>query len=143
MATPEYNRRRVLFLCGGNSCRSQMAEAIVNNNLGDEWLAFSAGTQPTGYVHPLAIQVLGEIGIIHHGRSKSTVEYRNEEFDLVVTVCDNAAEQCPIWLGPGKRVHLGFQDPAAAQGTAEEILSVFRRVRDEIRKNIPDLLRRI
>ena len=117
--------RQVLFLCTGNSCRSHLAEAIVNARLSDEWSAVSAGTQPAGYVHPLAIRVLAEIGIEHQGRSKSVDEFRNVPFDLVVTVCDSAAEECPVWLGQGKRVHLGFPDPAKATGTDEEVLTSF------------------
>jgi len=132
--------RKVLFLCTGNSCRSQMAEAIVNARLSDDWRAFSAGTQPSGYVHPKAIQVLEEIGITHTGESKSTVQFREFDFDVVVTVCDDAAENCPVWLGQGKRVHLGFPDPAKAQGTDEEVLAVFRSVRDAIAQKVPALL---
>lgn len=132
--------RSVLFLCTGNSCRSQMAEAIVNARLSDEWQAYSAGTQPSGYVHPKAIQVLDEIGITHSGESKSTDQFREMEFDVVVTVCDDAAENCPVWLGKGKRVHLGFPDPAKAEGTDEEALAVFRSVRDAIAQKVPELL---
>jgi arsenate reductase (thioredoxin) len=131
----------VLFLCTGNSCRSQMAEAIVNARLSDDWRAFSAGTVPAGYVHPKAIQVLDEIGITHTGESKSTDQFREMSFDLVVTVCDDAAENCPVWLGNGKRVHLGFPDPAKAEGTDEEKLAVFRSVRDAIMQKVPELLR--
>ncbi len=94
-------KSRVLFLCTGNSCRSQMAEAIVNARLGDRWEAQSAGTKPTGFVHPKTIAVLFEIGIQHTGRSKSVDEFRGQDFDLVVTVCDSAAEDCPVWLGKG------------------------------------------
>ena len=119
-------KRQVLFLCTGNSCRSQMAEAIVNARLGAHWEAFSAGTRPAGYVHPLALRALAEIGIVHAGRSKHADELRAVPFDLVVTVCDSAAEDCPVWLGQGKRVHLGFPDPAAAVGSAEEVMAVFR-----------------
>jgi arsenate reductase len=135
-------KRKVLFLCTGNSCRSQLAEAIVNARLGDDWEAVSAGTYPSGYVHPNAIRVLQEIGIEHHGRSKSAEEFRAVPFDLVVTVCDSAAEECPVWLGQGKRVHLGFPDPAKATGTDEEVMNVFRAVRDDMLVKIPDLLRR-
>lgn len=133
-------KRKVLFLCTGNSCRSQIAEAIVNARLGDQWEAVSAGTQPTGAVHPKAIQVLSEIGIEHHGRSKSADEFRQTNFDLVITVCDDAAENCPVWLGKGKRLHMGFPDPAKAVGTEEEIMAVFRSVRDDISSKIPNLL---
>ncbi len=133
-------KRKVLFLCTGNSCRSQLAEAIVNARLSDEWEAVSAGTYPSGYVHPMALRVLQEIGIDHQGRSKSIDEFRTVSFDLVVTVCDSAAEECPVWLGQGKRVHLGFPDPAKATGTDEEVLTVFRVVRDSIAQKIPALL---
>ncbi|MHC1783799.1 MAG: arsenate reductase ArsC [Anaerolineaceae bacterium] len=134
-------KQKVLFLCTGNSCRSQMAEAIVNNRLGDEWEAVSAGTKPAGYVHPKAEMVLKEIGIEHHGWSKSADEFRGMIFDLVVTVCDDAAENCPVWLGKGIRVHLGFPDPAKAAGSDEEITAAFRHVRDDIQYKITSLLK--
>jgi arsenate reductase len=118
-----------------------MAEAIVNARMGDEWQAFSAGTHPSGYVHPNAIRALAEIGIDHHGRSKHADEFRNTHFDLVVTVCDSAAEECPLWLGTGKRVHLGFPDPAKATGSDDEVIAVFRSVRDDIARRIPKLLK--
>lgn len=92
-------KRKVLILCSGNSCWSQMGEALVNERLGDEWRAFSAGTDPAGYVHPNAIQVLGEIGIQHQGRSKRIDELPEKDFDLVITVCDDVAENCPLRLG--------------------------------------------
>jgi arsenate reductase len=133
-------KRKVLFLCTGNSCRSQMAEAIVNARLGDAWEAYSAGTQPAGYVHPLALAVLAEIGILHRGRSKHADEYRDVPFDLVVTVCDAAAEACPVWLGQGRRVHRGFPDPAQATGSKDEVMAVFRAVRDDIAREVPQLL---
>ena len=132
--------KKVLFLCTGNSCRSQMAEAIVNAKLTHQWEAFSAGTHPTGYVHPLALKVLAEIGIHHQGQSKSLEVIKAIPFDLVVTVCDSAAEECPLWLGAGRRVHLGFPDPAKATGTEEEVMEAFRRVRDSIDEKIPALL---
>ena len=131
---------KVLFLCTGNSCRSQMAEAIVNSRF-PEWQAFSAGIHPTGFVHPMAVRVLDEIGIQHAGVSKSVEQFRSDDFDLVVTVCDEANEECPVWLGKGRRVHEGFKDPAKAEGTDEERLAVFREVRDEISKKIPVLLK--
>ncbi len=134
-------RRRVLFLCTGNSCRSQMAEGLVNHFLGDEWQAYSAGTNPAGYVHPLAVQVMAELGVdISAQQSKSADEFRGTDFDLVVTVCDDAAENCPVWLGKGRKVHIGFQDPAQATGSDEERLALFRRVRDEIHRKIFALL---
>ncbi len=131
----------MLFLCTGNSCRSQMAEAITNARLRGEWQAVSAGTRPTGYVHPLALQVLGEIGIEHEGHSKSVEEMRAIDFDLVVTVCDSAAEECPVWLGPGKRAHLDFPDPAKVEGDDGVKLAAFRQVRDDIAREIPELLK--
>lgn len=136
----EQARKRVIFVCTGNSCRSQMAEAIVNARLGTEWKAYSAGTQPADNVHPMAVEVLKEIGIEHQGRTKTVDEFYGRDFDLVVTVCDSAAEKCPLWLGKGKRVHMGFPDPAKAVGDENTIKQVFRQVRDEIAKKIPDLL---
>lgn len=132
--------KKVLFLCTGNSCRSQMAEAIVNARLGDTWHAYSAGTKPAGYVHPRAIAALAEIGIQHDGRSKLADEFRDMDFDLVVTVCDSAAEECPVWIGKGRRVHHSFPDPAKAEGTDEEVMAVFRTVRDNIEKEVIHLL---
>jgi arsenate reductase len=140
MSSGNNKNRSVLFLCTGNSCRSQIAEAIVNARLSDDWRAFSAGTEPSGYVHPKAIQVLEEIGITHSGESKNIDQFRDLDLDVAVTVCDDAAENCPVWLGKGKRVHLGFPDPARAQGTDEEVLAVFRSVRDAIAQKVPELL---
>jgi arsenate reductase (thioredoxin) len=126
------DKKHVLFLCTGNSARSQMAEAIVNARLGDRWQAVSAGTKPTGYVHPKAVEALREIGIEHEGRSKRVDEFKDVRFDLVVTVCDSAAEECPVWLGKGKRTHHSFPDPAKAQGSEQEVMNAFRSVRDDI-----------
>lgn len=127
--------KKVLFLCTGNSCRSQMAEAIVNARYGDEWQAVSAGTKPAGYTHPKALAALEEIGIQHEGRSKLPDEFRDVDFDLVVTVCDSAAEDCPVWLGQGKKVHHSFFDPAKTDDMED-----FRRVRDEIVREIKNIL---
>jgi arsenate reductase len=130
----------VLFLCTGNSCRSQMAEAIVNARY-PGWTAFSAGTKPAGYVHELAIEALQEIGISQAGESKHINDLPGKDFDLVVTVCDSAAEECPVWPGrAGRRVHHSFVDPAKTEGTLEERKQVFRRVRDEMLDVIPKLL---
>lgn len=129
-------KRKVLFLCTGNSCRSQMAEAIVNARLGDSWEAYSAGTKPAGYVHPKALAALAEIGIPHQGRSKLADEFRQVDFDLVVTVCDSAAEECPLWLGKGHRVHCSFPDPAKTDAMED-----FRNVRDAIEREILPLLK--
>jgi len=133
-------KRKVLFLCTGNSCRSQMAEAIVNARLGGMWEAVSAGTRPAGYVHPKALAALSEIGIQHTGRSKPADEFRGVDFDLVVTVCDAAAEECPVWLGKGKRVHHSFPDPARVVGTDAEVMNAFRAVRDDMERKIIKLL---
>ena len=129
--------RRVLFLCTGNSARSQMAEGLVNHFLGHRWEAYSAGTAPAGYVHPLAIRAMAELGIdISHQRSKSVDELRDAEFDSVITVCDQAARNCPLWLGPGRVKHMGFPDPAAAIGSEAERLTVFRQLRDSLRQEV-------
>jgi arsenate reductase len=134
-------KKQVLFLCTGNSCRSQMAEGLVDHYLGDEWKAYSAGTDPAGYVHPLAVRAMSELDIdLSDYRSKSTDEFRESKFDAVVTVCDDAAENCPVWLGQGRKTHIGFEDPARATGSEVERLAVFRRVRDEIRREMFDLL---
>ncbi len=133
--------RSVLFLCTGNSARSQLAEAIVNARHPQSWRAFSAGVKPAGFVHPLAIQALAEIGITHTGVSKHIDELLTKDFDLVITVCDLAAEECPVWPGrAGRRVHHSFADPAKAEGTDEQRLAVFRQVRDKILETIPTLL---
>ncbi len=129
--------RKVLFLCTGNSARSQMAEGLVNHFLKDRWQAFSAGVQPADRVHPLAIQVLQELNIdIRKNSPKSLQRYRYENFDLVITVCDQAAQQCPAWLGRGQLVHLGFPDPALYAGSEEECLNFFRGVREALRLRI-------
>jgi len=112
-----------------------MAETIINARLGGTWHAVSAGTKPAGYVHPKALLALSDIGIEHIGRSKLADEFQGVDFDLVVTVCDSAAEECPIWLGQGKRVHHSFPDPAKAEGTEEQVMNVFRIVRDAIEKS--------
>lgn len=138
LAVRRIMKRKVLFLCTGNSCRSQMAEAIVNARLGEEWEAVSAGTKPAGYVHPKALEALREIGIQHEGRSKRADEFREVDFDVVVTVCDSAAEECPVWLGKGKRTHHSFPDPALTDDIAD-----FRKVRDDIAHEIPQLLKQV
>ena len=112
-----------------------MAEAIVNARLGDQWEAASAGTKPAGFVHPKALQVLSEMGIQPTGRSKLVDEFRGADFDLVITLCDSAAEECPVWLGKGKRLHHDFPDPAKT----DEIHD-FRKVRDDIAREIIALL---
>jgi len=133
-------KKRVLFLCTSNSCRSQMAEALVNHDLGDRFEAYSAGTDPAT-PHPLAIRVLAEIGIDHSlARSKSMDEFAGQAFDFVITLCDSTNETCPLFFGGVRRAHLGFDDPARAEGSEEGKLAVFRRVRDEIRDQVEAFL---
>lgn len=126
-------KKRVLILCTGNSARSQMAEGLLVHDASDRFEVESAGTRP-GHVRSEAIAVMKEIGIDISGhRSKHVDEFQGQSFDYVLTVCDNAKESCPIFSGPSKHIHKGFEDPAALQGTEEERLALFRRVRDEIR----------
>ena len=133
--------KRVLVLCTGNSCRSQMAEGFINHLLAGRWEARSAGTQPAERVHPLAVGAMAEIGIdIAHGRPDHVDAYVREPWDLVVTVCDSARETCPWFPRPVERLHVSFDDPAGAPGSQAERLAVFRRVRDEIRERLlPEL----
>ena len=120
-----------------------MAEGLINHFLGGEWRAFSAGTDPAGYVHPLAVAVMLELGIdISGGESKNADVYRNVDFDHVITVCDDAAENCPLWLGKGMRTHISFPDPAKATGTRAEKTARFREVRDDIRGRLLPYLQR-
>jgi len=128
---------KVLFICTHNSARSQMAEGLVNHLLAGRYIAYSAGTEPTD-VNSYAVQVMAEIGIdISSHRSKSIDEFREERFDYVITVCDHAKEVCPYFPG-GEQIHKGFEDPSVSQGTDEEILSHFRKARDEIREWVID-----
>jgi arsenate reductase len=130
---------RVLILCTGNSCRSQMGEGWVRHDLGNRVEVHSAGTRPS-IVHPLAIRVMGEAGVdISSHRSKSVEEMKGHAFDLVVTVCDSAGEACPILPGARRTLHETFEDPALA-GDGEDALPVFRRVRDEIRAQLVPLV---
>ncbi len=132
--------RRVLFLCAGNSCRSQMAEAIINHHLAGKWEAVSAGSLPAGYVHPLALKALAEIGIRHTGRSKSVEEFRGQVFDAVVTLCDDTDEACPVWLGSGRKFHQPYPDPSTTADPDEIKMAAFRQVRDQMAREIPALL---
>ena len=126
------SRKRVLILCTGNSARSQMAEGLLRHLAGDRFDVASAGVAPT-QVRPEAIAVMRELGIdISHHRSKLVDEFLGQDFDYVITVCDNANEQCPIFPSNTKRIHWSFEDPAAAAGDEQARLAVFRRVRDEI-----------
>ena len=123
----------VLILCTGNSCRSHMAEGILRAAAGDGLRVASAGSKPAGYVHPLAIKALAEIGIdISAHRSKHLSEFLTDNVETVITVCGNADQACPMFPGQVNRHHWGFDDPAHATGTEEEQFAVFRRVRDEI-----------
>jgi arsenate reductase (thioredoxin) len=125
----------VLILCTGNSCRSHLAEGILQNAMGNAIRVASAGSKPAGYVHPLAIQVMREIGIdIADHTSKHLDEFLEQKVETVITVCGNADQVCPMFPGQVNRYHWGFDDPAHAVGTDEEKLAVFRRVRDEIRR---------
>jgi len=129
-------KKRVLFLCTANSSRSQMAEGIVNNLFGDKIAAFSAGTQAS-FVNPMAIEVMKEIGIyISKHRSKNLSEFDGQSFDYVITLCGDANETCPLYIGGTKKTHIGFDDPAKARGTQEEVLREFRRVREEIKEKL-------
>ena len=134
------NRKRVLILCTGNSARSQMAEGLLRHDAGDKFEVESAGVEPSR-VRPQAIEVMREIGVDISGhRSKSVDEFVGQGFDYVITVCDNAKEQCPVFPGKTERIHWSFEDPAAATGDEAARLAVFRRVRDEIRERLRELI---
>lgn len=125
--------RRVLILCTGNCVRSQMAEGLLRRLGGDAYEVHSAGSHPNGYVSPLAIEAMREIGVdISAHRSKSVSEFVGQHFDAVITVCDSAAEECPVFPGAPQRIHWSIWDPGAAAGSGEEKLEAFRRVRDEL-----------
>jgi len=128
--------KKVLFLCTGNSARSQMAEGFLRHMAGDRFEVLSAGVKPT-VVNPLAIKAMAEIGIdISRHRSKSVMEFIDQSFDYVITVCGNAQKTCPVFPGEHEKIHWDLEDPALAQGSEEDKLKVFRKVRDEIGKNI-------
>jgi len=132
-------RQRVLFLCTGNSARSQMAEGLLRHIAGDQFEVFSAGTRPAG-LNPNAVTAMAEIGIdIAGSRSKSADEFSGQQFEYVFTVCDNAKESCPIFPGGGRRLHQSFEDPAAA--SADQQLEVFRKVRDQIADRLRKFVR--
>jgi len=129
-------RKRLLFLCTGNSARSQMAEGLLRHEAGDRFEVFSAGTHPS-LVRPEAIAVMNEIGIDISGhRSKSIDEFKSQELDTVITVCDNAKETCPVFPGKTQRLHWPFEDPASVQGTEEDRKDAFRKTRDRIHGRI-------
>lgn len=129
------SRPLILILCTGNSCRSHLAEGILRQALGDGYRVESAGSNPAGYVHPLGIRAMAEIGIdISPHRSKHLDQFLTEQVETVITVCGNADQACPVFPGQMNRHHWPFDDPAHATGTEDEQLAVFRRVRDEIRR---------
>jgi arsenate reductase len=135
-------KARVLFLCTGNSARSQMAEGFLRHLAGDRFEVFSAGIHPKG-LNPLAACAMREIGIDISGqRSKDVSEYLGQDFSWVITVCDRAKESCPVFSSSAKRLHWSLNDPAEAEGTEEDRLAVFRRVRDEIASHIRDFMAR-
>ena len=124
------SKKRVLILCTGNSARSQMAEGLLGNMAGEDFEVYSAGTKPVG-LNPNAVAAMKEAGIdISNHRSKSVDEFAGQQFDYVITVCDNAKESCPIFPGGGARIHQSFEDPAAAP--ADNQLAAFRNVRDQL-----------
>jgi arsenate reductase len=126
---------KVLILCTGNSCRSHLAEGFLQAAAGDILDVHSAGSKPAGYVHPMAIKVMQEVGIdISKHRSKHLQEFLDQNIETVITVCGNADQACPMFPGQINRYHWGFIDPAHAKGSEEEVLKVFRDVRDEIRR---------
>jgi arsenate reductase len=132
---------KVLFLCTENACRSQMAEGLVNHDLAGRVQAFSAGISPKT-VNPRAVAAMRELGIdISRQYSKSVDELPERDFDLVITVCDRAQEQCPLFPGKTEVIHVGFPDPAKAMGTEEGIMTVFRRVRDDMREQLLKILK--
>jgi arsenate reductase len=127
------NPPAILILCTGNSCRSHLAEGLLREALGPQFRVASAGSKPAGYVHPLGIRAMAEIGIdISAHRSKHLDEFLTDEVETVITVCGNADQVCPVFPGQVNRHHWPFDDPAHATGTEEEQMAVFRRVRDEI-----------
>lgn len=133
---------KVLFVCTGNSCRSQMAEGLINHDFKNQIVAISAGVSPC-YVHPNAIMALDEIGIdITHHKSEHVNDYADEKFDIVITLCDHAKSQCPTFTNTSEIIHMPFDDPINATGSDEEILNEYRRVRDLLRIQIGDFLTR-
>jgi len=128
--------KRVLFICTKNSARSQMAEALVNQDLAGQVEAFSAGTEPSS-IHPMAVTAMRELGIdISRRRSKGLDEYVTQKFDYVITLCSQADETCPVFFGGTRKIHMGFPDPAGATGNDQEKFAVFRKVRDQIREQV-------
>jgi arsenate reductase len=136
-------RPRIVFLCTGNSCRSQMAEGLLRRRLGDRVDVASAGTRPAGLVHPFAIRAMAEIDVdISDHRPKTITGLGDAPIDLAITVCDDANQACPHFPGAREQIHVGFDDPAHALGPEDEVMAVFRRVRDEIATEVENLARR-
>jgi arsenate reductase len=134
--------KKVLFLCTGNSCRSQMAEGLVNHDFAGRLEAFSAGTKPHG-LNPKAVAVMAEIGIDISGHSSDHLsKYQGERFDYVITLCGDANETCPLFFGGVQRIHMGFEDPPGFTGTEAEVMAVYGRVRDEIRRQMREFFDR-
>lgn len=132
---------KVLILCTGNSARSQMAEGLLRHDGGPDYEVFSAGTYPTS-VRPEATQVMREVGIDISGhRSKSVDEFAGQHFDCVITVCDNARESCPVFPATTRRIHWSLEDPAAVQGSEEQRLAEFRRIRDQLRQRLGEFMK--
>jgi arsenate reductase len=130
--------KRVLFLCTGNSCRSQMAEGLVNHDFAGRIAAFSAGTTPHG-LNPLAVRVMAEIGIDIRAQTSDHLDrYAGQTFDWVITLCDDANETCPVFMGGVERMHMGFEDPPRVAQNATDPLPVYRRVRDAIRQTLAE-----
>ena len=132
--------KRILFICTRNSSRSQMAEGLINHDLAGRFEAFSAGTEPS-FINPLAIAVMNELGIdISRRRSKGLDEFAGQKFDYVITLCSQADEACPVFFGGTKKIHMGFPDPTATVEGEQEQIAAFRRVRDQIRKQVVEFL---
>jgi arsenate reductase len=135
-------KKRVLFLCTGNSCRSQMADGIINHDFAGQIEAFSAGTEPHG-LNPKAVKVMTEIGIdISDNSSDHLNRFEGQAFDYVITLCGDANDKCPLFVGGVERIHIGFDDPPRATGSDDEIMDVYRLVRDEIRAQLGPFFRK-
>uniref|UniRef100_A0A832DKT4 Arsenate reductase ArsC n=1 Tax=Ignavibacterium album TaxID=591197 RepID=A0A832DKT4_9BACT len=137
-------KKKILILCTGNSCRSQMAEGFLKS-FDPELEVYSAGTKPAEKINPFAVKAMKEIGIdISNGVAEDVDKYLSQSFDYVITVCDNAKETCPVFIGEVKhRLHIGFDDPAEAVGTEEEVMPVYRKVRDEIKEKFYDFVQKL
>lgn len=131
---------RILVLCTQNSCRSQMAEALIRNRYGARAEVFSAGARPAEQVHPLAVRALAARGIEVHGQKPKSVDaFAGQSFDFVITTCDAARDSCPVFFGPHENLHWGLEDPARAQGSPEEVMSVFAKTADMLEERIAAL----